>query len=1077
MTIIDEDTWGKITNAVNQGSLEEVDVIYAQAELSYRHTNRDGESLLHLAARKGKLDIVRVYVEMDGELGTSYLVNFTRDKMNWTALMEAAWQGHGEVVKYLLEKDASTRHKDKEGWTALKLAADRGHLDIVDLLVEKDSWELRNSFESDETVCSAIERAALRQRQPVVEHLLNLGALKDSCTTSRQFIMDYLLDPEKVISLKTFDSLSDRMEASIVNLTDKEIADKDKKMSEKLANIIKASPNLVQDPAKMFIFYRGKLYKNLIKLFLDLDDQNISFQAQILGVLHTAIQAKISCEATDKASKESRHGEEAVNGGNNRGLLEELLQSERNLYEDFKEKIRRIRKEVNDGDKNKNKVTKVQYDHEDHNDRKLKAEKIFHEFIKPKNGCVEKTKTNLASCWIPCIQFPKYCYGKVSCGQIKCKPPQLSHNCRERSAFALISCTLAVIFYMLDLITDFTVGYEDYNGFSKKLGTFEMFLVVFTMMHENIRSSESLYSTERELLQIKLGRLNLELSDWKQSDLCKSNHPVKQFLYMTFWPFAVRKDRSRTRTQNLRAVLYNFLTLLQLRPVVDRLRVLLHSKANLRVFYCHRTEQNSMKQFYLITEQLPELLIQFYTLQILFNISASAPGEDTFINCDTMIGKNFSYPRFTDSLNDPDERNWFCDTLPINSVSGLMTCDIFFRIFSAMIPFFSIPMGILSLEEGFRVLDPVTPKMSAAVRLILQLAYTLMIPARLLMFAALMHSVTKEVIFGYIVLRTFPELLSNLLYLEGLRNNKTVTSSATDTNSKSSNDPKEQRNCLEIVRDCVKYLFKFGTIWRISMFSLRDLFAVSIREPDAYMENPSNVTHQGIRDRRSLSKRIVVFLLEGLIGAWIIEEFYPCGRHSEIFRYIGWVCLACLLTSGSLFIVISDLLHPKHLLLSKKNVLKLCNTKYLGGYVVLSLIANVIFCLTRPRTTNENLCAILGINCHILISGIAVLVIKLVDFTSFKKSSKDKAEDGEDKDENSFCCLTMCCPSYNCYKKIPPEEQGKSTEIQLEVPPNELQTEGNISSGDSGTHSPSGSTQQDDHGSSSSAIKDLDSQC
>ena len=1080
MSIINEDTWEQITNIVDHGSLKEVKLIYSKEGRDYWSVNQDGENLLQVAARKGKLEIVKFLMEVlmeplknDGEIidNEDIHVNY-KDKMNWTALMEAAWQGHDEVVNCLLDEHALINQADNDGWTALMLAADRGHLGIVDALVEKDPAVLSLM---DKQGFTAMKQAAQRQRLPVVKHLLKRGAFKVSNDIlEKLFVIDFLRNPVNKISLDMFDTLSDIIEASINSGEIRHYIDECQEgMNAILANIIEASPDLVQDPAKMFIFYRGTLYMNLIGLLLLQDNQNVSFQVKILRVLHTAIQAKCSCETRE----ESQNGENNQQKGNERGLLEEMLEGDARLFNSLTEKIRTIREEANYYDyENEKESAKFEYN-EDHNDCRLIAEKIFSEFIKPKNGCVEKTMTKLVSCCEPCVQVTKSWWEKVSCRKTKRQTSRLSHNCRERSSFALISCTLAVIFYMLDLITDFTVGYEDYNGFSKKLGTFEMFLVVFTLMHENIRSSESLYSTESELLQIKLGRQNLELSDWEQSELHKSDQPVKQFLYKIFWPFAVRKEKSRA--QRVRAVLYNLLTLLQLRPVVDRLRVLLHSKANLRIFYCHRTEQDSLKQFYLITEQLPELLIQFYTLQILFNINAS--GKDTFVNCEITTGKNFSYPRFTDSLNNPDERNWFCDTLPINSVSGLMTCDMFFRIFSAMIPFFSIPSGILSLEEGFRVLDPVTPKMSKVVKNILQLAYTLMIPARLLMFAALMHSVTKEFVFGYIIFRAFPELLSNLLSLEGLRNTKTVSSSATDKNSKSQNDPKKKRTCLEIVRDCVKYIFKFGTIWKISMFSLRDLFAVSIREPDAYMENPSNVTHQGIRDRRSLSKRIVVFLLEGLVGAWIVEEFYPCGRHSEIFRYIGWVCLACLLASGSLFTVISDLLHPKHLLLSKKNVLKLCNTKYLGGYVVLSLFANVIFCLTRPRTTNENLWAFLGINCHIVISGIAVLVIKLVDFTSFKKSSKDEAEDDEDnrpdKDENSSCCLTMCCYSYNCYKKIPQEEREKSTEIQLEVLPNDLQTEEQVKSGDSEKHSPSGSTQHDDHGSSSSAIKDLDFQC
>ena len=707
MSVINEDTWEQILSRVDHGSLEEVKSIYSKNGRDYWSVNRDEENLLQVAARKGKLEIVKFLMELlkepkniDGEFidyDSDRYVD-SKDNMNWTALMEAAWQGHDEVVKLLLKENGNINQADNNGWTALMLAAERGHLSIVDALVEKNEAVLRHE---DNQGFTAIKRAAQRRRLHVVEHLLKKRAMKVSTDVDEKlFVIDFLRDPVNKISLETFDILSDIIETSInagAISRSSHIDECQEGMNAILANIIEASPDLVQDPAKMFIFYRGTLYMNLIRLLLLQDNQNVSFQVKLLRVLHTAIQAKCSCETRE----ESQNGENEQKKGNKRGLLEEMLEGDARLFSSLTEKIRMIREEGNYYDyENEKESAKVEYN-EDLNDCRLIAEKMFRELIKPRNSCVEKAKTKLVSCWGPCIQLIKDCSGeKVSCGG--CKLPQLSHNCRERSSFALISCTLAVIFYMLDLITDFTVGYEDYNGFSKKLGTFEMFLVVFTLMHENIRSSESLYATERELLQIKLGRPNLELSDWWQSDLCKSNDQVKQFLYMMFWPFALRKERKSA--ENLRAVLYNFLTLFQLRPVVDRLRVLLHSKTSLRVFYCHRTEQDSLKQFYLITEQLPELLIQFYTLQILFNINASAPGQETFVNCDTATGKNFSYPRFTDSLNNPDERNWFCDTLPINSVSGLMTCDIIFRIFSAMIPFFRFPREFYLLKKDFECL-------------------------------------------------------------------------------------------------------------------------------------------------------------------------------------------------------------------------------------------------------------------------------------------------------------------------------------------------------------------------------------
>ena len=54
----------------------------------------------------------------------------------WTALMQAAFFGHTECVKLLLEKEAGMR--DRKGWTALMWAVYYRKSDCVTLLVEKE---------------------------------------------------------------------------------------------------------------------------------------------------------------------------------------------------------------------------------------------------------------------------------------------------------------------------------------------------------------------------------------------------------------------------------------------------------------------------------------------------------------------------------------------------------------------------------------------------------------------------------------------------------------------------------------------------------------------------------------------------------------------------------------------------------------------------------------------------------------------------------------------------------------------------------------------------------------------------
>ena len=193
-----------------------------------------------------------------------------------------------------------------------------------------------------------------------------------------------------------------------------------------------------------------------------------------------------------------------------------------------------------------------------------------------------------------------------------------------------------------------------------------------------------------------------------------------------------------------------------------------------------------------------------------------------------------------------------------------------------MIPFFMIPSGIVSLEVGFRLLNAATPKMSTVVQYLLQSAYTLMIPARLLMFAALMHAISrKEIIFCFIILRATLELSINISTLDNIGQYFSANDEIEESSGKKGNSLPYMKLAayFSLLSKSLNYP---GAIWRICMFSIRDVFAISIRESPAYMKRPSNVTYHSIRSRISLIKRCLIFLLEGLVGAWIIEEFYPC---------------------------------------------------------------------------------------------------------------------------------------------------------------------------------------------------------
>ncbi|KAJ3089344.1 hypothetical protein HK102_006615 [Quaeritorhiza haematococci] len=92
-------------------------------------TSATGLVPLHYAASKGYLDVVQVLVESAGAL-----VDLP-DPEGETSLLKAAYNGHVEVIQYLLSHSANVHHRCRDGWTALHNCGSRGHTAAAQCLI------------------------------------------------------------------------------------------------------------------------------------------------------------------------------------------------------------------------------------------------------------------------------------------------------------------------------------------------------------------------------------------------------------------------------------------------------------------------------------------------------------------------------------------------------------------------------------------------------------------------------------------------------------------------------------------------------------------------------------------------------------------------------------------------------------------------------------------------------------------------------------------------------------------------------------------------------------------------------
>lgn len=126
-----------LASAAHEGSANVAKLLLTQG-YDPLQIDHQGQTPLTLASRQGYVKVLSVLLEwaknQEPEIATRMMEHV--DSEGWTALRSAAWGGHSEAVRLLLDAGAVVDGCDSEGRTALRAAAWGGHEEIVLTLLD-----------------------------------------------------------------------------------------------------------------------------------------------------------------------------------------------------------------------------------------------------------------------------------------------------------------------------------------------------------------------------------------------------------------------------------------------------------------------------------------------------------------------------------------------------------------------------------------------------------------------------------------------------------------------------------------------------------------------------------------------------------------------------------------------------------------------------------------------------------------------------------------------------------------------------------------------------------------------------
>ena len=155
-----------VLHAAAQGGHVDLIGLLVERGLDVNGGDADGCTPLHSAAANGKLEAVYELLKLGGKPSISKVAG-----TYGTALHQAAFYGHREVVLFLLEAGCPINVVTSVGQNILHFAAQCGHVGLLGLLVEHDL----GVNGGDANGCTPLHSAAANGKLEAVHELLRLG--------------------------------------------------------------------------------------------------------------------------------------------------------------------------------------------------------------------------------------------------------------------------------------------------------------------------------------------------------------------------------------------------------------------------------------------------------------------------------------------------------------------------------------------------------------------------------------------------------------------------------------------------------------------------------------------------------------------------------------------------------------------------------------------------------------------------------------------------------------------------------------------------------------------------------------